>query len=470
MIEEVLIQEAELRQQLHELLDRPAPGQPLVRVKVSLSMINLFGWLSRQTLPQRVYWQDRESDYQMAGLGRLWEYSVSHRAEVAECFASVRNMLPEDARCPGYLSFSDSESMVWPSFGYGCFFFPVIEIVQTRKGCHLVCNLLGGDSQEWQKSIRQALDYLNRINWQQEQNPQQFVLLRSEFLPDYPHWLQLINRALSGFADGEFQKVVLSRETRLGLKGKVNPWSLLQQWQMANPRSYVFAFEANNQDLFFGCSPERLFSRVDRAIHTEALAGTTRRGKCRDEDFELELRLLNDSKNIHENHLVLDDIRQRLNTLCEDLEFDRSHSIVKLNTIQHLRHLIRGVLKEDVQDSDLFSLLHPTPAVGGSGREEAVAFIEQQESYGRGLYAGACGVIGHKRTEFTVSIRSALLKAEELSLFAGAGIVQGSDAREEWQELNNKITTVLSLLNAAAGEMDKTPLIGRVNEVSYQAS
>ncbi|WP_062260425.1 isochorismate synthase [Endozoicomonas arenosclerae] len=479
MIEEVRDQVAELTERLRQLRLSGTPGQPLFRTEQALPMVNLFNWLSAQTLPGKSYWQDRESDYKVAGLGKAWRFRIKDHSEVKTCFEQVDVMLDKTTRCLGYLSFSDSEQMVWSEFGYGEFFFPVIEIVQTRKGCSLVCNLLSQDEHVWVESIDRALEYLARINWSLDEANSPCLLGAPEFNPNQADWVSVINRSLNAFDAGELKKVVLSREARLRmLKGRLDPWNLLYLWQVANPRSYVFAFESDAGSLFFGCSPERLFRRVDRVVHTEALAGTTRRGSDRDEDFKLELRLLNDSKNVHENRLVLNDIRTRLESICSYLEFDRSHSVVKLQTIQHLRHLIRGVLKEGVTDSQLFSILHPTPAVGGEPRLMAREFIEEYEVYSRGLYAGACGVLGKKRSEFTVSIRSALLGEQCLSLFSGAGIVKGSDAQDEWHELNNKIKTVLSLLDQKASvtntlsshELEINPCIGIPHDLSHQAS
>ncbi|MGB1272564.1 MAG: isochorismate synthase, partial [Endozoicomonas sp.] len=270
------------------------------------------------------------------------------------------------------------------------------------------------------------------------------------FQPTREQWCRLVDLASSYFASdkqdsgsGQLDKVVLSREARFRLKGQLSPWALMDALQKANPCSYNFLFTSRSEkrEVFLGCSPERLIKRQDRIVKTEALAGTSRRGKDRHEDFQLEVLLMNDRKNIHENRLVLDDIRQQLTPLCESLETDRCHSVLKLKTIQHLRYLVHGVLQEGIYDEQLIAALHPTPAVGGTPRKRARAFIEANEPYSRGLYAGACGVLGTQRSEFSVAIRSARLTPDRLSLFSGAGIVRGSVARDEWQELDNKIAT-----------------------------
>ena len=97
-------------------------------------------------------------------------------------------------------------------------------------------------------------------------------------------------------------------------------------------------------------------------------------------------------------------------------------------------------------DWQLLAALHPTPAVGGAPREAALAFIRESEPYDRGWYAGACGMLSRETSEFSVAIRSARITAQGISLFAGAGIVAGSEPAPEWAELDNKIANVLSLL------------------------
>ncbi|MGS0727342.1 chorismate-binding protein, partial [Shewanella sp. 0m-11] len=102
--------------------------------------------------------------------------------------------------------------------------------------------------------------------------------------------------------------------------------------------------------------------------------------------------------------------------------------------------------KPGVNDFQLIQALHPTPAVGGLPKESAMNFIRQQEGYVRGWYAGACGYFNKHESEFAVAIRSALIEPGRINLFAGAGIVAGSEADKEWTELENKLTTILSIL------------------------
>ena len=388
------------------------------------------------------------------GLGQCWVRTLHSRDDLEPAFSEARGLIeqlptPEKVQCFSYLSFSDSAGQVWPDFGYGVVYLPVLDVTETRKGTTLGINLLSGSGEIWHKSIHNALTLIDNLSFTQSLEKTQFRIEPKNHYPGFSHWQSLMKTAHNAFESGTLDKVVLSRESVFNVYGRVSPWYLMQCWQRANPNSYNFIFENAAGEFFLGCSPEKLIKRQGKIITSEALAGTSRRGKTREEDLRLEMLLMNDHKNIHENRLVLDDIRQQLSPLCQSLETDRSHSVLKLKTVQHLRYLIRGVLQDNISDARLIGVMHPTPAVGGKPRAESRQFIDRNEPYKRGLYAGACGVIGLQGSEFSVAIRSARITTGQLSLFAGAGIVNDSDSRDEWQELDNKITTILTIIKQA---------------------
>lgn len=442
---------ASMVEQLERLLAQPAPEKPLFRIELPLSAIHLQGFLAAQACSEKAFWKNREGDHSIAVLGYSWSEKLSCRQDIDSAFARARallNHLPESAgsHCLCYLSFSDSNASIWPAFGYGMVLLPLLELVQTRKGMMLGVNLRASSPSEFLGSIRKAHDIITSLRYSQQLPVSDFNFQLKGYQPDSAGWNQMVCRAKQAFSTTDLDKVVLSRETCLQLQGKFSPWPLLYAWQQANPQSYQFLFQAQNQ-VFFGCSPERLVKRLENIISTEALAGTIVRGQNQFEDSHLESLLMNDRKNIHENRLVLDDICHKLNPLCQSLEADRSHSVVKLKHIQHLRYQIRGVLGDGVYDEHLLDALHPTPAVGGAPRENALTFIEAFEPYARGLYAGVCGVIGIRMSDFSVAIRSARLMDDSLMLYSGAGILKDSVAEDEWSELNNKIATVMDIID-----------------------
>ncbi|MFK0571664.1 isochorismate synthase MenF [Endozoicomonas sp.] len=463
-------------EQLEHLLVQPVPEKPLLRIELPMPAIHLQGFLSAQTLSEKAFWRDREGEYAIAVLGYSWSEKLACRGDMGSAFATARALLstlpePDSSQCLCYLSFADDDDAIWPSFGYGLVFLPLVELVQTRKGLILGVNLRASTAEEWQESVRKAHGLLTSLNDCQQFPASDFYFQLKGYQPGFSRWNQMVSLARQAFlAGGEdsagcLRKVVLSREARLQLEGEFSPWSLLYAWQQANPQSYQFLFQGQEQT-FFGCSPERLVKRLENVISTEALAGTIVRGQNQFEDSKFESLLMNDSKNIHENRLVLDDICEKLKPLCRSIETDRSHSVVKLKHIQHLRYQIRGVLENGVYDEHLLSVLHPTPAVGGVPREGAFAFIEAHEPYARGLYAGVCGVIGVRKSDFSVAIRSARLTDDALMLYSGAGIVKDSVAEDEWSELNNKIVTVMDILDRQQARGDSMNVAAQLPEHS----
>ena len=132
-------------------------------------------------------------------------------------------------------------------------------------------------------------------------------------------------------------------------------------------------------------------------------------------------------------------IREALEPLCEELEIEDRVSEMMLARGRHLRSKVRGTLRDGVTDAALLDAMHPTPAVGGHPRSEALEKIKALEPFDRGWYAGPVGWIGQEDSEFAVGIRSGLVRGRTLALFSGAGIVAGSVPDEEWAEIEQKI-------------------------------
>ena len=119
---------------------------------------------------------------------------------------------------------------------------------------------------------------------------------------------------------------------------------------------------------------------------------------------------------------------------------------LKMPGVQHLRSRVQGSLRTDIGDADVLCALHPTPAVAGLPPEQARSFIKQMEPFDRGWYAGPVGFVSRAETQFAVALRCGLLVEDVLRIYAGAGIVAGSEALREWQETELKLGTWNTLL------------------------
>jgi menaquinone-specific isochorismate synthase len=189
-----------------------------------------------------------------------------------------------------------------------------------------------------------------------------------------------------------------------------------------------------------------LVHRYGSLVESEALAGTTGRGSNQEHDQVLARDLLQSRKNRVEHQLVVDSIATQLEVICDAPPTVESTTTIPTSSVQHLCAAIRGNLKDGVADSDIVRALHPTPAVAGTPTAEAVRFITENEGYDRGWYTGPVGYLGRDESEFAVAIRCALITPGIARLYAGAGIVSGSDEGSEWNELEAKMAPYVRLL------------------------
>ena len=262
--------------------------------------------------------------------------------------------------------------------------------------------------------------------------------------PPRPQWEHTVSQALAAIAAGEFHKVVLARAEVLRFEAPLDPVTVLEALHRRHPTAFCFLFEPQPGVAFVGATPERL-ARVTPTgqVETAALAGTARRGGSPEEDTALGKALLHSEKDRREHAWVVEAIREALTPLAERLEIPAMPRLRRLPGLQHLETPIWGELRPAVGLLDVAAALHPTPALGGVPREAALRFIARHEPHPRGWYAAPVGIAFPDGTgELAVAIRSALLLGDQAVVFAGAGIVAGSDPAREWDETALKMTTM----------------------------
>ena len=213
------------------------------------------------------------------------------------------------------------------------------------------------------------------------------------------------------------------------------------------PDCFAFSVANGQGDSFIGASPERLV-RVSRGVlEADVLAGTARRGRGAADDAIAGAGLLASEKDRHEHQLVLASVRRRLEALGLVPTHPDAPALRKLANLQHLHTPVRAELPAGIRLLDAVAQLHPTPAVGGSPRDAAVAAIRDLEGFSRGLYAGALGWMNARGGgEFMVGIRSALVRDDCARIYAGAGIVAGSTPDKEFAETELKAQALLNAL------------------------
>jgi isochorismate synthase len=241
------------------------------------------------------------------------------------------------------------------------------------------------------------------------------------------------------------RKVVLSRPITVRLDGLLPLSAVLRRLRAGEPNCAIFSMPVPD-GAFFGASPELLVARHDDRVSCHPLAGTVPRGDTARADADAQRDLARSPKSREEHGYVVDEIARALAPYCEELSVPEEPSMVAFRSVAHLGTRIEGRLGAPVGVLELLERLHPTPAVGGTPRAEALEFIARHEADQRDYWAGPVGwvdVAGNG--EWMIGIRSARLHTDgaTVTLRAGAGVVADSVPGAEAAETNVKLATVL---------------------------
>ncbi len=259
-----------------------------------------------------------------------------------------------------------------------------------------------------------------------------------------------VSKALDAIAAEYFHKMVLAHAIDIQTDQAISWGNALQRLRQLNPDCYIFSTSNGQGQSFIGASPERLLKLQNSELLTDALAGSAPRGRTVPEDTAYGNHLLHSAKELHEHGIVIQFIHQQLSRLGLTPQVTLKHPrLLQLANIQHLQTPIRAKVPSDMHVLEILADLHPTPAVAGTPREIACQEIRQFELFERGLYAAPLGWVDYQGNgEFIVGIRSALIQGSSARLYAGAGIVAGSDPEQELAEVNLKLQVLLRALGA----------------------
>ena len=262
-----------------------------------------------------------------------------------------------------------------------------------------------------------------------------------------------VSAALEHIATGTLQKVVLARAWRAALPECFSTGPVLEHLRERFPACHTFSFSNGSGSVFIGATPERLAEVSARRLRTEALAGTARRGTYAADDARLGAALLTSDKERREHAAVVDAILAALHGVGVAARAEGAARLALFAGVQHLRTPVVADLPEGVHILDLAAALHPTPAVGGTPRADALALIRELEPSPRGPYSGLLGWFDAQGEGLLlVGIRSAVIGNEDgasassstgnkpltATFRAGAGIVTGTSPERELLETDTK--------------------------------
>lgn len=268
-------------------------------------------------------------------------------------------------------------------------------------------------------------------------------------LPELMDWQEVVESTLEEIHQGTLQKAVLCR--RIGLRGQryfdLRRLQGVLTWLFPSCQVVRVAHSAVS---FVAATPERLLRVQGRGLEVDAIAGTAPRSASSAQDAALTQGLIRSEKERREHQVVVEALRGALADSCRDLRVPAEPHVLQLHNAQHLWTPISGRLAGDQDLFDLARVLHPTPATNGEPRQAAREWLRRAEPAERGWYTGAAGVVEPDLSgELWVLLRCAEVEGSEARLYAGAGIVAGSNSLNEWRETGHKLSAMATALRFA---------------------
>jgi len=379
-----------------------------------------------------------------------------HQAEyfIKNC---LKNIIPfggnnQDFATPRFFCyFSFFHQNIQPDYPFpaATIFLPRWQIAVKNQKCVLVANILITANANVEKiwhNLSTKIEFLNSLKYLSSKQDIVSANFRQQSITQGTEFKRSVASALEKIQASYLSKIVLADALDVRVNYQFNLYKSLNNLRQIHPNCYVFSTSNGKGQNFIGASPERLICIENQQLITDALAGSAPRGKTPAEDAANANRLLNSEKERHEHSLVIDFITQRL------LQLGLSPQVLpprlrQLSNIQHLWTPISAKVPANVHPLKIVAQLHPTPAVAGAARDVACAEIRRYESFERGLYAAPLGWVDSEgNCEFIVGIRSALIDGDRARLYAGAGIVAGSDPDKEFAEVQLKLQALLKAL------------------------
>jgi len=409
-------------------------------------------------------WQQPDREFALAGLGVAHEATsrgARRFADVAtECLRGAGNaVLDEPPGLPagagpvwlGGFAFDPDggASSTWSSLEPGSLVLPELSLCRSGEKTFLTVNAVVEPSDD--PGVRlAALDArLAGLRADAElpmldPHPTAHAEIRSAHPPG--DFEAAVAGATARIAEGGISKVVLAREVIVEAAAAHDPAAVFGGLRAQFPSCFCFCC-GTPEAAFVGASPELLVRRSGASVSTVALAGSTRRSSDPAVDDHLGEQLMRSDKDRREQRIVTERIVRALRPHSVWVESAAEPEIVKVANIQHLATPVIAQLTEPRSAIELAGMLHPTPAVGGEPWPAAAGLIAELEGMDRGWYAGPVGWMDATEDgEFCVALRSALLRDRDAHLFAGVGVVAGSDPAAELAETEVKLGALLPLV------------------------
>ncbi len=408
-------------------------------------------------------WEQPDRGFALAALGTVYEAASRGEkrfADVArECLALNEGaVLDEPTGLPsgagpvwtGGFAFDPegAGSSAWSSFSPASLVLPELSICRVGDGAYLTANLVVSAGDYADAAVSRVGARLAGLRADPLPMLDPHLTERPEIRSVYPpaEFEAAVEAATERIEAGEMHKVVLAREVTVKGARAHDPAAVFGGLREQFPSCFCFCC-GTPEAAFLGASPELLVRRSGAGASSVALAGSTRRSSDPAVDDHLGEQLLRSDKNRREQRIVAERIVRKLRSHAVWVQTAEEPEVVKVANIQHLATPVIAQLAEPRSAVELVGILHPTPAVGGEPWPGVAPAIDELERMDRGWYAAPVGWMDATEDgEFCVALRSALLRDREARLFAGVGVVAGSDPAAELEETEVKLQALLPLL------------------------
>ena len=258
-------------------------------------------------------------------------------------------------------------------------------------------------------------------------------------------WKSRVSVAVERIQSGALDKVVLARDFTGRSATTIEPRSILKKLAKEYPSTWSFAVDG-----LIGATPELLLRLSRKMVTSRVLAGTISKTGDDERDLALAASLARSSKDLEEHEYAVRSVADALEPFCTSTNVPESPYVLHLANVMHLATDVTGALAEKLSHVDAFTILeqlHPSAAVCGTPREQAAKLIAEIESISRGRYAGPVGWIDAAGDgELGIALRCGQIDADSIRIFAGCGIVAGSDPAKELAESQAKLVPMRSAL------------------------
>jgi menaquinone-specific isochorismate synthase len=260
-------------------------------------------------------------------------------------------------------------------------------------------------------------------------------------------WRNQVAAAIAAIKADQLEKVVLARDLSAHSTNVIDARQLIKRLEIEYPSTWLFFVDG-----LIGATPELLVRLNKSLVTSRVLAGTIRKTGDEDRDLALAASLAKSSKDLEEHEYAVRSVADALAPFCTSTNVPEAPFVLHLSNVMHLATDVTGVLNDSAKPTDIFTLiseLHPSAAVCGTPTDSAKKLINELEEMNRGRYAGPVGWIDvHGDGEIAIALRCGQLSEnrKSIQIFAGCGIVAGSDPEKEFAESQAKLMPMRTAL------------------------